>query len=60
MPQKDLAVEGQALVAKETGKCRITVGDEVGGGELGKQVVQFIADSTATCNMRSDVDGQRV
>ena len=36
------------------------VGEEVRGGELGKQVVQFIADSTAIYNMRSDVDGQRV
>ena len=36
------------------------VGEEVRGGELGKQVVKFIADSTEIYNMRSDVDGQRV
>ena len=60
MSEDDLAVETQAFVAKETGKCRMVVGEEVGGGELGKQVVQFIADSTAICNMRSYVDGQRV
>ena len=33
------------------------VGEEVGGGELGKQVVQYIADSAATCNMTPDADG---
>ena len=33
------------------------VGELVGGGELGKQVVQYIADSAATCNMTPDADG---
>ena len=33
------------------------VGEEVGGGELGKQVVQYIADSAAACNMTPDADG---
>ena len=33
------------------------VGEEVGGEELGKQVVQYIADSAATCNMTPDADG---
>ena len=28
-----------------------------GGGELGKQVVQYTADSAATCNMTPDADG---
>ena len=32
------------------------VGEEVRGGELGKQVVQYIADSAATCNMTPDAD----
>ena len=41
MPEEDLAVGVQALVAKGTGKCRMMVGEEVGGGELGKQVVQY-------------------
>ena len=33
------------------------VGEEVEGGELGKQVVQYIADSAATCSMTLDADG---
>ena len=57
MSEEDLAVEAQAFVAKETGKCRVMVGEEVGGGQLGKQVVQYIADSAATCNMTPDADG---
>ena len=36
MSKEDLAVEAQAFVAKETGNCRGMVGEEVGGGELGK------------------------
>ena len=28
----DVAVEAQAFVAKETGKCSVMVGEEVGGG----------------------------
>ena len=47
----DLAVEAQAFVVKETGKDRVMVEEEVGSGELGKQVVQYIADSVAVCNM---------
>ena len=57
MSEEDLAVKAQAFVAKETCKCSMMVGEEVGGGELGKQVVQYIADSTATCNMTPDADG---
>ena len=57
MSEKDLTVEAQAFVAKETGKCSVMVGEEVGGGELGKQVVYYIADSAATCNMTPDADG---
>ena len=37
--EEHLAVEAQVFVAKETDKCRVTVGEEVEGGELGKQVV---------------------
>ncbi|CAM9683622.1 unnamed protein product [Ascophyllum nodosum] len=33
------------------------VGEEVGYGELDKQVVQYIADSAATCNMTPDTEG---
>ena len=57
MSEEDLAVEAQAFVPKETGKCSVMVAEEVGGGELGKQVVQYIADSAATCNMTPDTDG---
>ena len=39
MSEEDLAVEAEAFVVKETGKCSVMVGEEVGGGELGKQVV---------------------
>ena len=34
--EEDLAVGAQAFVAKETGKCGVMVGEEVGGGEPGK------------------------
>ena len=46
------------FVVKETGKFRVIVGEEVGGGELRKQIVQYtgIADSAATCNMTPDAD----
>ena len=57
MSEEDLAVEAQAFVAKKTGKCRVIVGEEVGGGELGKQVVLYIAASAATCIMTPDADG---
>ena len=35
----------------------MTIGDAVGGVALDKQVVQYIADSAATCNMTPDADG---
>ena len=57
MSEEDFAVEAQALVAKKTGKCSVLVEEEVGGGELGKQVVQYIADSAATCNTMPDING---
>ena len=44
-------------MAKETGKCRVMFGDEIGGGELGKQAVHYIDDSAATRNMTPDADG---
>ena len=34
--EKNLAMEAHAFVAKETCKCSVTVGEDVGGGELGK------------------------
>ena len=30
MSEEDLVVEAQVFVAKETGKCRVMVGEEVG------------------------------
>ena len=57
MSEEDLAVEAQAFIAKETGKCRVMVGEEIGGGELDKQVVQYIANGAATCSMAPDADG---
>ena len=57
MSEEDLAVETQAFVVKETGKFRVMVGEEVGGGELDKQVVQYIVDNAVTCNMTPDADG---
>ena len=48
MLEENLAVEAQAFVAKETGKCKVMIGKEVRGGEPGKHVVQCIADSAAT------------
>ena len=55
--EEDLAVESQAFVATEAGKCNATIDDRVGGEALDKQVVQYIADSAATCNMTPDADG---
>ena len=49
---------GSSGVGSEgTSKCSVMVEEEVGGGELGKHVVQYIADSAATCNMMPDTDG---
>ena len=55
--EEDLAVEIQAFAATEAGKCSATIDDGVGGEALDKQVVQYIADSVATCNMTPDADG---
>ena len=55
--EEDLAVESQAFAATEAGKCNAAIDDRVGGEALDKQVVQYIADSAATCNMTPDVDG---
>ena len=55
--EKDLAVESQAFAATEAGKCNAAIDDRVGGEALDKQVVQYIADSAATCNMTPDADG---
>ena len=55
--KKDLAVEAQTFAVTEAGKCSVAIGDVVGGVALDKQVVQYIADSAATCIMTPDADG---
>ena len=55
--EEDLAVEIQAFTATEAGKCSATIDDRVGSEALDKQLVQYIADSAATCNMTPDADG---
>ena len=57
MSEEDLAVEAQAFVAKKTGKCSVRIGEEIGGKELGKQVVKDIADGVAICTMTPDAGG---
>ena len=57
MSLEDFSVEARAFVAQETSKYRVMVGEEVGSGELDKQVVQYIAGSAATCNMTPDPNG---
>ena len=55
--KENLAVEAQTFAVTEAGKCSMTIGDTVGGVALDKQVVQYIADSAATCNMTPNADG---
>ena len=55
--EEDLTVESQAFAATEAGKCNAAIDDRVGGEASDKQVVQYIADSAATCNMTPDADG---
>ena len=54
--EEDLAVEAQTFAVTEADKCSVTIGDVVGGVVLDKQLVQYIADSAATCNMTPDAD----
>ena len=55
--EEDPALEMQAFAATDAGKCSATIDDRVGGEALDKQVVQYIADSAATCNMTPDANG---
>ena len=55
--EDDPALEIQAFTATKAGECSATIDDRVGGEALDKQVVQYIADSAATCNMTPDADG---
>ena len=50
--------EGEKVfAANTTAKCSFRIGEEVGDGELDKQVAQYIADSGATCHLTPDADG---
>ena len=49
--------EEKVLAAKATAKCSLRIGEEVGDGELDKQVAHKIDDSEATCHMTPDADG---
>ena len=42
---------------RNTGNWSVMAREEVGGGELDKQVVQYIADSASTCNTTQDAGG---
>ena len=55
--EENPALEIQAFAATEASKCSATIDDRVGSEALDKQVVQYIADSAATCNMTPDADG---
>ena len=55
--EEDPALEIQAFAATEAGKYSTTIDDRVGGEALDKQVVQYIADSAATCNKTPEADG---
>ena len=54
--EEDLTVEAQTFAVTEAGKCSVTIDDVVGDVALDNQVVQYIADNAATCNMTPDAD----
>ena len=56
LPDDDFEEEN-VFAANATGKCSLRIGEEVGDGELDKQVAQSIADSGATCQTTPDADG---
>ena len=47
----------KVFAANAASKCSLRIGEEGGDGELDKQVVQYIADSGATCHLTPDADG---
>ena len=53
----DASEEEKLFAANATGKCSLRIGEEVGDGELDKQVAQYIADSGATCHLTPHADG---
>ena len=57
LPDDD-SEEEHVFAANTTGKCSLRIGEEVGDGELDKQLTQYTADSSgATCHMTSNADG---
>ena len=56
LPDDDSEAE-KVFAASATGKCSLTIGEEVGDVELDKQVAQYIAYSVATCHLTPDADG---
>ena len=56
LPDDD-SEEEKVFAANATCKCSLRIGEEVGDGELDKQVAQYIADSGATCHMMPDTEG---
>ena len=53
----DDSEEGKVFAANATGKCSLTIGEEVEDGKLDKQVAEYIADSGTTCHLTPDADG---
>ena len=56
LPEID-SEEKKVFAANATGKCSLMIDQEVGDGELERQVAQYIADSRGTCHLMSDADG---
>ena len=56
LPDDD-SEEQNVFAANATGQCSLKIGDEVGDGELDKQVAQYIANSGATCHVTPNADG---
>ena len=56
LPDDD-SEEEKMFAANATGKCSLRIDEEVGDGELDKQVAQYIGDSEATCHLTPDTDG---
>ena len=57
LPDDD-SEEEHVFAANTTGKCSLRIGEEVGDGELDKQLAQYIADNSgATRHMTPNADG---
>ena len=47
----------EVFTGNATGKLKLRISEEIGDGELDKQVAQYIADSGATCHLSPEADG---